>query len=400
MKVEIPAKLIPVFQGPARYRGAFGGRGSAKSVSFAKMFLLRGRERPRRLLGGREFQNSIKDSVHAELCKQVHLLGLGDFYDCQDKTIVGKNGTQIIYRGFWNNINSIRSLTDIDIAWIEEAEYLSERSWEVLVPTIRNPGSEIWATWNPEREDSPTKKRLLDNPSANTKTVEVNWRDNPWFPPVLHEERLDLLRRDPDAYQHVWEGKCITRTDAQVFAGKWVVDEFTPGPDWDGPYFGADWGFSADPNTLIKCWIYGRNLLIQAEAYGLRTEIKDIKHLFDTVEGARKHKIYADCSRPETISHVRADGFNIVAAEKWPGSVEDGLEVMRGSFDKIIIHPDCTHTINEMTLYSYKVDRLTGDVLPVIIDKNNHCIDAIRYAIGKFIKRKPQGFFGRRTRPA
>ena len=136
MRIQIPNKLVPVFQGDARYRGAFGGRGSAKSATFAKMFLLKGWERPRRLLAGREFQNSIKDSVHAELAKQVYLLGMGDFYYVQDKAIVGRNGTNVIYRGFWNNLNSIRSLTDIDIGWVEEAEYLSAKSWKILPPTI------------------------------------------------------------------------------------------------------------------------------------------------------------------------------------------------------------------------------------------------------------------------
>jgi phage terminase large subunit len=392
MQIEIPEKLIPIFQGEARYRGAHGGRGSAKSATFAKMLLLKGLEKPRRLLCGREFQNSIKDSVHAELCKQVDTLGLRDFYDCQDKKIVGRNGTEILYRGFWNNLNSIKSMTDIDIVWLEEAEYISENSWKVLIPTIRNDNSEIWATWNPERTDSPTKLRLIDDAPSNAKITEINWRDNPWFPSVLEMERQAMLRRDPDGYQHVWEGKCSTRSDAQIFRGKWIVDNFTPDPATWHPYYGADWGFSTDPTVLVKCWVHGHNLYIDQEAYGVHTELDDIPALFDKVTDCRKYRIYADNARPETISHVKAKGFNIEGVEKWKGSVEDGIEYIRGSFDKIIVRPSCPKTVNELLLYSHKIDKLTSEVLPDIVDKHNHCMDAMRYALSRLIKRRSSLF--------
>ena len=393
MDVTIPAKLVPVFQGRARYRCAYGGRGSGKSATFSKMLLLRGLERKRKLLCGREFQNSIKDSVHAELCKQVEILGLSDFYECQDKTIIGKNGTQVIYRGFYNNLNSLKSLTDIDIAYIDEAENLSEKSWDILVPTIRNPNSEIWATFNPEREDSPTKVRLIDTVAPHIKTVKINWNDNPFFPEVLNEERLLLKKRDYDSYLHVWEGNCSTRTDAQVYRGKWVVDDFTPQPDWNGPYFGADFGFAVDPNVLVKCWVHDHKLYIEYEAYGIRTELDAMAALYDTIPDSRKYKIFADSSRPETISHIKSKGFNIVSVEKWPGSVEDGIEYIRGSFDKIVIHNRCPNTANEFMLYSYKIDKLTGNVMPDIVGKYDHIHDSIRYAIGNLIRRKPRGFF-------
>lgn len=374
MQVKIPATLIPIFQGAARYRAAYGGRGSGKSVTFAKMLLLRGLEKRRKLLCGREFQNSIKDSVHAELEKQIYEMGLGDFYTVQDKTIIGANGTTIIYRGFWNNLNSLRSLTDVDICWVEEAESLSERSWQVLVPTIRNPNSELWFTFNPEREDSPTKQRLIDTQADNIKIVKINWQQNPWFPAVLNEERLTLQKRDPDAYQHVWEGFCSTRSDAQVFRGKWHVEDFTPGDHWHGPYFGADFGFAVDPSVLVKCWVHNQCLYIEYEAYGVRTEMEDMPHLYDTIPDARKYTIYGDCARPETISYIHRQDFEIVACEKWTGSVEDGIEFIRGSFDKVIIHTRCPHTANEFMLYSHKIDKLTDEIMPDVVDKHNHCI--------------------------
>ena len=393
MLIQIPNKLVPVFQGPARWRGAYGGRGSAKSVSFARMALARGWERPLKILCGREYQNSIKDSIHAELCKQTDQMGLSNFFDCQEKTIKGRNGTEIIYRGFYNNLQSIKSLTDVDICWIDEAETISQKSWEILIPTIRNHDSEIWATWNPERTDSPTKKLLLDEPPPKSKIVEMNWRDNPWFNEVLDQERRLMQRRDPERYLHVWEGQCTNRSEAQIFKNKWIVDSFEPQQSWNGPYFGADWGFSVDPTTLVKCWINDGNLYIEHEAHGLHTETRDIPQLFDTVPDSRRYVIYADSARPETISAVKRDGFKIEPCEKWKGSVEDGIEHMRGAYDKIIIHPRCVHTIQEFQLYSYKVDRLTQAILPDIIDQHNHCIDAIRYALGKVLKRAPRGFF-------
>lgn len=399
MRLQLPDKLRPAFEGPARYRGAHGGRGSAKSDSFAQMALARGMEKPRRILCTREIQNSIRESVHAGLCSWIQKLGVSWFYDMRDNYIRGMNGTEFIYKGLWRNLGSIKSLHGVDICWVEEAENVSEKSWETLDPTIRAPGSEIWATWNPERTDSPTKTRLIDSKPGNARIVEMNWRDNPWFPPELDVLRQQDMRRDYEKYLHIWEGQCITRSEAQIFRDKWEVDYFQPQADWDGPYYGADWGFSTDPSVLVRCWIKDRVLYIEYEAHGYHVELDDLPGLFDGVPGARQFKIRADSSRPETISHVNraapdklGRGFKVEAVEKWPGSVEDGIAVMR-SFDRIVVHPRCPRAAEEFRLYSYKVDRLTGDVLTDIVDKHNHCIDAIRYALAPFIKRSGWGFF-------
>lgn len=335
----------------------------------------------------------MKDSVHAEMCNIIDEHELGWFYKYGENFIRGINGTEVIYRGLRHNYQSIKSLFGIDICLLEEAEYISEQSFRYLIPTIRKPKSEIWLVWNPERIDSATRKRFIINPPEGARIVEVNWRDNPWFPKELEEERLRDQSRDSDGYLHIWEGQCVTRTDAQVYAGKWIVKDFTPQKDWDGPYFGADWGFAQDPTVLLKMWIANKNLYIEYEAFGYQTELDDIPKLFAKIPDVGRHKIYADCSRPETISHIKHKGFNIEAAEKWQGSVEDGIEFIRGSFDKIIIHPRCPKTAEEKRLYSYKVDRLTQDVMPDVVDKHNHACDAERYALAKLIKRKPQGFF-------
>ena len=388
ISIKIPPKLLPVFAGKARYRGAHGGRGSGKSYTFALMLALRGAEQPMRILCAREYQNSIKDSSQAEIARAVESAPfLRDAYEIGESYIRGRNGTEFLFRGLRHNYQSIKSMAGIKICWVEEAETVSEESWRVLIPTIRETGSEIWATWNPEREDSPTRQRLITQQPPDARIIELNWRDNPWFPPELERERTDDLKYRPDQYEHVWEGACLTRTDALVLRGRQSVEAFEPQPHWDGPYFGADWGFSVDPTALVRVWIHGRTLYVEHEAYGHGVEIDNLPALFDTVPGARQYVIRADNARPETISYMQRAGYpRVQACEKWPGSVEDGVEFLR-SFERIIIHPRCVHTAKEARLWSYKIDRLTGDIKPDLLSGNDHAMDAIRYALGPLIKR-------------
>ena len=186
-----------------------------------------------------------------------------------------------------------------------------------------------------------------------------------------------------------------------MFNGKWCIDDFAPvvgkrnanaKENWSGPYFGADWGFSQDPTVLLKMWVFSSTLYLEYEAYKIGCEISDTADLFDSIPDSRRRRIYADNARPETISHVRAQGFDVVACDKWSGSVEDGIAFLR-SFDKIVIHTRCKHAITEARLYSYKTDRLTGDVLPDIVDKHNHCWDSARYGLGPMIQRKGRTIF-------
>jgi phage terminase large subunit len=276
---------------------------------------------------------------------------------------------------------------------VEEAERVSERSWEILIPTIRRTGSEIWVTFNPAQESDPTYQRFVVNPPPGAFVRKVSWKDNPWLPDVLKAELEHLRRTDPDAYLHVWEGGTWTRSDAQVFDKKWIIDDFVAdSKTWDGPYFGADWGFSTDPTVLLKMWVYSKCLYVEHEAYRVGCAIVDTPKLFDLIEGSRTHKIRADCSRPETINHVATSGFDCEAAKKWQGSVEDGIEYLRG-FERIVIHPRCKHMVEEARLYSYKADRLTGDILPVVIDRHNHCWDAVRYGLEPMIRDSGEDIF-------
>ncbi len=391
--LELPERIVDaLFVREGRYRILYGGRGGAKSWGVARALLAKGRERRRRILCAREIQRSIADSVHKLLRDQIAAMNLSRFYAVTDRAIRGANGTEFIFGGLRTNVDQIKSMEGIDIAWVEEAHTVSAASWEVLIPTVRKAGSEIWITFNPREETDPTYQRFVVSPPDGAVVVEIGWQDNPWFPDELRREKDYLYRVDPEAAAHVWGGKCRRVTDAQVLRGRWRVEAFEPDATWQGPYYGADWGFSVDPTALVRCYVYGRTLYVRHEAYGVGVEIDQTPKLFDGVPDARRYVIRADNSRPETISWMQRNGYpRVRAAEKWPGSVEDGVEFLR-SFETIVIHPECPHTAEEARLWSYKTDRLTGDVLPDLVDKHNHCWDAIRYALEPITKSSRPAF--------
>ena len=402
--IEIPSKLIPVFSGDYRYRCSRGGRGSGKTRTFAKMSAVRGLMFAESgiegvILCGREYMNSLSDSSMEEVKQAIRSEPwLNNYYEIGDNFIRAKNRkVWYVFSGLRHNLDSIKSKARILIAWIDEAESVSEIAWSKLIPTVREEGSEIWVTWNPERDGSATDKRFCKNPPDNSMIVEMNYNDNPWFPSVLEEERLsDQSRLDSSTYAWIWEGAYLENSDKQVLANKYVVEEF-PDDLWkkaDRLLFGADFGFAKDPNTLLRQFILNDCLHIEYEVYGIGVELDHMPAFYDKIPEARKWPIKADSARPETISYLRRQGFNISAAKKWAGSVEDGIAFLRG-FKQIIIHPRCKETAKEARLYSYKTDRITGEILPVITDANNHCWDASRYGLDGYIKGSG-GFFSRK----
>lgn len=387
--------FLPTAEG-CRYKIAYGGRGSGKSWAFARMVLIRSVTRKIRVLCARELQNSIADSCHALITDQIASLGLENKFLVKDKEIIGVNGSEIMFkglRGLRGDASGIKSLEGIDICWIEEAQMISAASMETLVPTIRKPKSEIWMTFNPQQESDPVYKLIL-SPPKNAVIKKVNYDSNPWFHETTLPEEMEWLREnDDDAYRHVWLGECREISDAQVLRGKYRIAEFEPDDDWDGPYQGADWGFSKDPTVLVRCWVHEKTLFIEREAYGVQCDIDVTPELFDAPFhdydiDPRLIITRADNARPETISFMKRHGYgNIVSVDKWKGSVEDGVAFLR-AFDEIVIHPECPRTAEEAALWSYKVDRLSGDVLPKLVDKYNHCFDAVRYALAPLIKRR------------
>lgn len=382
--IEVPEAFDFLFtrHGEYRYRAAHGGRGSAKSHSAAAALIVKARSQPLRVLCCREVQKSIKDSVKRLLDDKIAACGFGGFFDSTEMEIRGANGSLFVFAGLRTNPDTIKSLEGLDVAWIEEANRVSQRSLDILIPTVRKPASEIWATWNPELPTDPIDAMFRGPAGAPPRSVvrEVNYDANPFLPEVLREELEWDRRRDPEKFAWVWGGQYRRNTGASVFRN-WRIEDFDTPPDVRF-YLGADWGFSVDPTVLVRCFVDGRRLFVDAEVYQVGCEIDRTPALFDGLgDGmARRWPITADSARPETISYMQRHGYpRITPANKGQGSVEDGIEFLK-SYD-IIVHPRCRHTIDELTLYSYKTDPLTGEVLPILEDKKNHVIDALRYAV-------------------
>ena len=402
---------------PSRYKVPYGGRGGAKTWGVSGLGVTLGAIDQLRFLCTREYQSSIKESVHQVLSGRIIDLGLSAYYDVMQDTIRGKirdadgRRTEFIFAGIKTDPAKVKGTEDIDVCLLEEAEKTTKESWKMLTPTVRNRrgGSEIWAVYNPRDETDATHQRFAMRANPDPRLIritKVNWRDNPWFPRDLSLDRLDLLQQIKDAtdddersqlqadYDHIWEGECQKRTDASVFRRRVVVHDFDEPPVTAQVrfLFGADWGFANDPTALIRMWITtnedkSEELWVSHEAYGYRVEIDELPQLFDSVPGVRSWPIKGDAANPQVISYLAGKGFRISAAEKWQGSLEDGVLHVK-AFRRIHIHPRCKHLQEEARLYSYKVDRVTSEVLPIILDKWNHGWDAIRYGLDGFIQRR------------
>lgn len=406
--MQMVDKFAPLF-GDAPYIWAKGGRAGMKSHTIAEALLVRGKSEKKRIMCAREIQKSIDESVHQLLRDKITKLGYESFYQVGNNKIVGNNGTQFLFAGLKTNFASIKSKEGLDIVWVEEAAKVSKESWRVLLPTIRKEGSQLIASWNPEDESDPIET-LVKLPGSVV--INVGWQDNPWLSKrTLAEIKFDYAN-DAETAAHIWGGGYRKRSKAQIFSGRYRVERVIQdelNTAWFGPYYGADWGFAQDPVTLMKLWLHKteRKLYVQKEAYGVGIELNEIPELWRsaipecqlqpskqqqemgvTVFDIPQPVIRADCSRPETISHMRNFGFNVIPAAKWSGSVEDGISWFK--MHEIIIDPSCKHQEQEAKDYKYKEDPVTGDVLPVIVDKHNHCWDADRYAFEPAIKAPEQ----------
>lgn len=392
LDIATPAVFAPLLE-PARYKGAKGGRGSGKSHFFAECVVERMVEDPTlRVVCIREVQRSLRYSAKALIEEKIRALGVAAHFTILEREIRRNGGTGVcIFEGMQDHTaDSIKSLEGFGVAWAEEAQNLSKRSLALLTPTIRRPGSELWFSWNPEDATDPVDQLLVANPPDGAIVVHANYRDNPFCPAELLEDARRAARTDPDAYAHVWLGAYNTRSDAQVLSGKWVIDEFTPGADWEGPYHGGDFGFAQDPTVLSRLWVHDNRLYVEYEAYKIGLELDHTAaHWTRHVPDCARYVIRADSARPESISYLKRHGLpQITAVDKWSGSVEDGIAHLR-AYEQIVIHPRCPHAAEEARLYSYKVDKATGDVLPDVVDAHNHCVDSWRYALAPRIKAQP-----------
>lgn len=332
----------------------------------------------------REIQNSIKDSVKRLLEDKIAEFGVGHLFESTEVEIRGPHESLFVFRGLQNHTaNSIKSLEGFTRAWVEEAQTISDRSLDILTPTFRS-GSEMLFSWNPDSPKDSVDKLFLENQGdPEFILVRANYSGNPWFPPELRVDMERDKRRDPDKYAHVWLGGYRRRNEASVFRN-WKIGQVEI-PAGTRPYFGADWGFSVDPTVLVRCWLMpNRILYVDREVHKVGCEIDHTPNLFAKINDGRipdvkRWPIRADSARPETISYMRRQGYRIVPATKGAGSVEEGVSFLQ-SVD-IVVDPSCTHTIDELSLYSWKTDPRSGEVLPVLEDKKNHVIDSLRYAL-------------------
>lgn len=368
----------PLWKNAKRRNYIYGGRGSGKSHDVAEYCLFRAYQSKIKVLCTRELQNSIADSVYSLLKNKITDMKLDFFFTVYKDRIVGNNGSEFIFKGIHNNVSEIKSMENISIAWLEESQSLSRESIDVIVPTIRAPGSILIFTFNPYKDNDPIYVEMK-NATEDDLVIKANYSDNPWFPEELRLEMERDKKNDYQKYLWVWEGECLGLSDAQIFRGKYVVENFETPKNADF-HFGADWGFANDPTTLVRSFIVGNDLYIDMCAGKVGCDLEDTPSLFNEVQGSSIYPIYADSARPETISFMRSKHYNVIAAEKWNGSVEDGIQYLR-SFSCIHIHERCKAVAEEFDLYQYKVDRQTGEVLRVPVDKFNHYIDAIRYSL-------------------
>lgn len=404
LQIKTPRWSLPLLE-PKRYKGAKGGRGSGKSHFFGELLVeAMVIDKDLSCVCVREIQKSLKFSAKKLIEGKIQELGVSHLFDVTQTEIRRKGGLGIcIFQGLQDHTaDSIKSLEGFRIAWVEEANSLSARSLELLLPTIRAKGSEIWFSWNPDQQDDPVQKLFDDAIAANDPDfacVHVNFLDNPFCPEELIQEARRHHKYNPDSYGHVWLGEFNVKNDAKIFNGKWEVDYFEPANDWE-PMHGLDWGFSQDPTAAVQTYVHDNILYIRREAVKIGLELDDtVDFIEQRIPRICKHVVRADSARPESISHVRKKGMvQIEPVDKWPGSVEDGIAHMR-SYNRIVIHPDCVEAQTEFRLYSYKIHKQTGDILPDIVDKHNHVIDAIRYALAPLIKDPPViGIYARKRR--
>jgi len=385
MKIDIDkdSKFVELFKQLQyglnnRYYIYYGGRGSGKSWQVAIFIYLIMRKQNYRILCTREFQKNIKDSSKKLIEDAIKRHGLEHEFDMlRDMTRHKKTGSEILYYGLHHNTAEIKSLEGVDICWCEESENTSQESLDLLIPTIRKEKSIIIFTINPDKKENPVYKTFIDSQEYEGLIKrKVNYYNNKYFTNVLKKEMERCRERDPEKYDWVWEGNCREYSEAQILKGCYSIKDFEL-PEDTVYLFGADWGFSQDPNTLIRASLDDKTLYIDYAIFKQGVEIDHTPQFFNQIPKSKQFKIIADNARPELISYMKRQGYNIYSAKKGKDSIKEGIEYLR-SLD-IVIHPRCKELIEEFKLYSYKVDKVTGQILPEIVDKYNHGIDGLRY---------------------
>ena len=390
-RAEFPEKLSILFE-KSRYKVLYGGRGGAKSWGVARALLILAAKDPLRVLCAREFQTSLKDSVHKLLCDQIQALGLETFYDVTQATIRGKNGSEFNFVGLKNNVANVKSYEGVDICWVEEAQTVSRSSWNTLNPTIRKQDSEIWITFNPELETDETFQRFVVHAPDNAIVQKINWSDNPWFPNTLREEKDQLKARDLQAYNNVWEGLCRVTVDGAIFAEQMQQAEFD-GRITKVPYdptkpvhavFDLGW---ADHTAIWFVQYIGLEIRLirflqdtQKTMTHYLATLQTFGYFYDTIwlpHDAQAKTLAAAGMTIEEI--VRNAGFKTRVLERVP--VVDSINAARTIFPKCYFDRENTADgLQCLRHYRYEVDPDTKQFgRTPLHDHYSHGADAFRY---------------------
>ena len=390
-KAEFPIKLKGLFE-KSRYKVAYGGRGGAKSWGIARALLIKGAKDPMRILCAREFQTSIKDSVHKLLCDQIEALGLLGFYEITQNSIRGKNGTEFAFVGLRNNVANIKSYEGVDVVWVEEAQTTSRLSWNILIPTIRKQGSEIWISFNPELETDETYQRFVLKPPADCIQIKINWSDNPWFPDTLMLEKDALKERDLEAYNQVWEGLCRQSVDGAIFAKELQQAEL------DGRLTKVPYDATKPVHAVFDLGWADSTAIWFLQFVGMETRLiryiedsqKTISHYLATMQtfGYVYDKVWLPHdAENKTLAAagrsiddiVRAAGYKTQILPRVP--ILDSINAARTIFPSCYFDRDnAAEGINCLRHYRYEVDPATGQFSrSPLHDHYSHGADAFRY---------------------
>ena len=388
---QFPVKMASLFD-KARYKVYYGGRGAGKSHSAAKALLILGAKSQIRVLCAREYQTSIKDSVHKLLCDQIELMNLHGFYEITQSAIRGKNGTEFAFVGLKNNVANVKSYEGVDYCWVEEAQTVSRHSWNTLIPTIRKEGSEIWITFNPELETDETYQRFVVRPPEQAVVQKINWSDNPWFPEVLALEKDSLKSRDPSAYQTVWEGLCRLTVDGAIFANEIQVAEL------DDRITKVNYDPTKPVHAIFDLGWADSTAIWFLQFVGMETRLiryhedsqKTISHylalmqtygyMYDTLwlpHDAQNKTLASNGKSIEEI--VRAAGYKTRIIERTP--VADSINAARTIFRNCWFdRENCYDGLQCLRHYRYDVDPETGQFSrQPLHDQYSHGADAFRY---------------------
>lgn len=391
MNVQFPAKLEPLFQ-PMRHKVAHGGRGSAKSWGFARALLILAAQKPLRVLCAREVQKSIKDSVHRLLNDQIQAMGLGGHYEVFETEIRGKNGSLFLFAGLaQHTVESIKSFEGVDIVWVEEAQVVTKRSWDVLTPTIRKDDSEVWITLNPDMETDETYVRFVSSPPANSFVVQMNWRDNPWFPSVLETEREDTLRRDPENYKNIWEGEprrvslgAVYRYEIEQLYEQARVRQVPYDPllkvhtVWDLGWNDAmTIGFWQRSGSEVRCIDYIEDSHHTLDWYVAQIEKRSFRWGTDFIpHDGRARNTQTGKSTEEAL---QAMGRNVKVLPQL--DVEEGIKAARMMFPRTYFDQDKTGRLLEcLKRYRRSINQQTSEPGTPLHDEFSHGADMFRYA--------------------